>query len=66
MIFWCNKRTPLLTANKLLLDFTTADSFNLLIDFDNKKFNELLANYYYYKYLNNKNLMILRMLYWYF
>ena len=49
-----NKRTALIVCNKLLLQFCCSKENNLLISFDNKKFNEYLAFFYLEKY-NQKN-----------
>lgn len=49
-----NKRTALLVANKLLIDYTSSEKkINLLISFDNKTFNNLLSECYIDKYLKN-------------
>lgn len=45
-----NKRTALIACNKLLLQFCCSKENNLLISFDNKKFNEYLAFFYLEKY----------------
>ncbi len=48
-----NKRSSLLVVNKLLLDYASSEHILLLIDFDNKKFNELLAHVYFNKYIDH-------------
>lgn len=55
-----NKRTAYIVCNKLLFDYCfLKKQNNLLLEFDNKLFNELLANVYLEKYnpekINTKN-----------
>ncbi len=46
-----NKRTSLLVANKLLLDYVKGERISLIIDFDNKQFDDLLAKVYINKFV---------------
>lgn len=45
-----NKRTSLITCNKLLLDYCCENQNNLLISFDKELFTPLMATYYAVKY----------------